>query len=73
MVFRAVDAYGNQRRYASGEVSLHVTGPAELIGDNPFAFGEYGGLGRGLAPVTAGPVRPGDGHRRAPPNSAAPG
>ena len=45
VVFRAVDAYGNQRRYASGEVRLQVTGPVELIGDNPFAFGEYGGLG----------------------------
>ena len=45
VVFRAVDAYGNQRRYASGEVRLQVTGPGELIGDNPFAFGEYGGLG----------------------------
>ena len=59
MVFRAVDAYGNQRRYASGEVRLHVTGPAELIGDNPFAFGEYGGLGavwlRSL-PGRSGPV-----------------
>ena len=59
VVFRAADAYGNQRRYASGEVSLHVTGPAELIGDNPFAFGEYGGLGavwlRSL-PGRSGPV-----------------
>ena len=45
VVFRAVDAYGNQRRYTSGEVGLHVTGPADLIGDNPFQLGEYGGLG----------------------------
>jgi beta-galactosidase len=45
VVFRAVDAYGNQRRYRIGEVRLKVTGPAELIGDNPFALGEYGGLG----------------------------
>jgi beta-galactosidase len=45
VVFRAVDAYGNQRRYSSGEVKLHVMGPAELIGDNPFPLGEYGGLG----------------------------
>ena len=59
VLFRAVDAYGNQRRYASGEVTLHVTGPAELVGDNPFAFGEYGGLGavwlRSL-PGRSGPV-----------------
>ena len=45
VVFRAVDAYGNQRRYLTGEVTLTLTGPATLIGDNPFAFGEYGGLG----------------------------
>ncbi len=45
VVFRAVDAYGNQRRYTSGEVTLHVTGPAEFIGDNPFPLAEYGGLG----------------------------
>jgi beta-galactosidase len=44
-VFRAIDAYGNQRRYASGQVELGVSGPATLIGDNPFAFGKYGGLG----------------------------
>ena len=59
VVFRAVDAYGNQRRFASGEVRLQVTGPGELIGDNPFAFGEYGGLGavwlRSL-PGRSGPV-----------------
>ena len=44
-VFRAVDAYGNQRRYQSGQVALSLSGPATLVGDNPFAFGEYGGLG----------------------------
>jgi beta-galactosidase len=44
-VFRALDAHGNQRRYASGQVTLTLSGPATLVGDNPFAFGEYGGLG----------------------------
>jgi len=44
-VFRAVDQYGNLRRYLAGEVTLTLTGPATLIGDNPFAFGDYGGLG----------------------------
>ena len=44
-VFRAVDAHGNQRRYGSGEVVLALSGPARLVGDNPFAFGHYGGLG----------------------------
>ncbi|HJY96289.1 MAG TPA: glycoside hydrolase family 2 TIM barrel-domain containing protein, partial [Streptosporangiaceae bacterium] len=44
-VFRAVDKYGNLRRYRAGEVTLTLAGPATLIGDNPFAFGAYGGLG----------------------------
>jgi beta-galactosidase len=45
VVFRAVDSYGNQRRYGSGQVTLTLSGPATLVGDNPFAFGQYGGLG----------------------------
>ncbi|MGH3254054.1 MAG: glycoside hydrolase family 2 protein [Streptosporangiaceae bacterium] len=45
VLFRAVDAYGNQRRYLAGEVTLNLSGPGILVGDNPFAFGEYGGLG----------------------------
>jgi beta-galactosidase len=45
VVFRAVDAYGNQRRYFTGEVALTLSGPGILMGDNPFAFGQYGGLG----------------------------
>jgi beta-galactosidase len=45
VVFRAIDTFGNQRRYGSGEVVLTLSGPATLVGDNPFAFGQYGGLG----------------------------
>ncbi|HLI37704.1 MAG TPA: glycoside hydrolase family 2 TIM barrel-domain containing protein [Streptosporangiaceae bacterium] len=45
VVFRALDAYGNQRRILTGAVTLTLDGPAELVGDNPFPFGEYGGLG----------------------------
>jgi beta-galactosidase len=44
-MFRAVDEYGNLRRYPAGQVTLTLAGPAALIGDNPFAFGDYGGLG----------------------------
>jgi beta-galactosidase len=63
VTFRALDAYGNQRPYVTGDVSLTLTGPAALVGDNPFAFGTYGGVGgafvrslpgrTGLATVTA--------------------
>jgi len=45
VTFRAVDEYGNQRRYVTGGVIMSLTGPALLVGDNPFPFGEYGGVG----------------------------
>jgi beta-galactosidase len=45
LTFRAVDAYGHQRPYVTGPVTLDLTGPAVLVGDNPFPFGEYGGVG----------------------------
>ncbi|HEX3813616.1 MAG TPA: glycoside hydrolase family 2 TIM barrel-domain containing protein [Mycobacteriales bacterium] len=44
-VFRAVDAYGNQRPFQTGEVALSITGPAALIGDNPFSFADIPGVG----------------------------
>ena len=45
ITFRATDAYGNHRPDVTGEVTLTLTGPATLIGQNPFAFGSYGGVG----------------------------
>jgi beta-galactosidase len=45
VVFRAVDAYGNQVRYRHGDVTLKLTGPGTLVGDSVFPFGAYGGLG----------------------------
>jgi beta-galactosidase len=45
LTFRALDAYGHQRPFVTGAVTLDLTGPATLVGDNPFAFGEYGGVG----------------------------
>jgi beta-galactosidase len=43
--FRALDAYGNQRPYVSGDVTISVSGPAAIVGENPFAFATYGGVG----------------------------
>jgi beta-galactosidase len=60
LTFRAVDAYGNQRRHVTGPVSLSLSGPATLIGDNPFDFGRYGGVGGAFVrsrPGRAGLVR----------------
>jgi beta-galactosidase len=45
VTFRAVDAYGNQRPHATGDVTLSLTGPGQLAGDNPFPLGIYGGVG----------------------------
>jgi beta-galactosidase len=45
VVFRAVDRYGRPRPYLQGDVTLSVDGPAVLLGDNPFAFGDTGAAG----------------------------
>jgi len=45
LTFRAVDAYGNQRPHVTGDVTLSLTGPGQLDGDNPFPLGIYGGIG----------------------------
>jgi beta-galactosidase len=45
ITFRATDAHGHHRRGVAGNVTLAVTGPADLIGDNPFPFGVYGPVG----------------------------
>jgi beta-galactosidase len=45
ITFRATDAYGNHRPGVTGDVTLAVTGPAVLVGTNPFPFEEFGGVG----------------------------
>lgn len=45
LVFAAVDRFGALRPFAAGAVSLEVDGPAEIVGDNPFALEESGGAG----------------------------
>jgi beta-galactosidase len=57
--FRALDAYGNQRPYVTGDVTLSLTGPATLIAENPFSFATYGGVGGAFIrsqPGTSGTV-----------------
>ncbi len=73
LTFRALDAYGHQRPHVTGHVRLSLTGPATLIGDNPFEFGGYGGVGGAFVRSEAGPgssalrpvIRPWDGTRPA--------
>ncbi len=43
VVFKIVDRYGNRLPYANQPVSLELDGPADLIGENPFAV--MGGQG----------------------------
>jgi beta-galactosidase len=45
VAFRAVDKHGKPRPYVTGDVTLSITGPAVLVGDNPFAFADAGGVG----------------------------
>jgi len=45
VVFRVVDTYGAPRPLVDGSVQLQLTGPATLIGDNPFPLGDTGGVG----------------------------
>ena len=57
VVLRVTDQFGNVQQFASGAVSLSVTGPAEIVGENP--FGIVGGMGAVWlkAKETAGTVR----------------
>lgn len=43
IVLRVTDEFGNVRPYANDPIVLALDGPADLIGDNPFAL--YGGMG----------------------------
>ena len=45
VVFRALDRYGSARPYVTGQVTLAVSGPGVLVGDNPFDFAAAGGVG----------------------------
>ena len=50
----AVDAYGNHRPDPSGDVTLALSGPADLVADNPFPLTELGGVGGGFIRPRAG-------------------
>ena len=43
VVMRVTDEYGGARPFATGAITLSLTGPGEIIGDNPFAL--FGGVG----------------------------
>ena len=45
LVFKVVDRHGADRLLGSGEVRFEMTGPGQLVGDNPFALADSGGVG----------------------------
>ncbi len=45
LVFRVADKFGANRLLAGGDVTFEVAGPGILVGDNPFALAESGGVG----------------------------
>jgi beta-galactosidase len=55
---RATDAYGNHRPGVTGDVAFSVTGPAVLVGSNPFPFGASGGVGGAFIRSIAGRTGP---------------
>ena len=57
LVLRVTDEYGNIRPFATGSVSLAITGPGEIIGENPFALVGGGGAVWIRAKESTGTVR----------------
>jgi beta-galactosidase len=45
MVFEVTDKFGAPRALAGGEVTFEITGPGIIVGDNPFALEDSGGIG----------------------------
>lgn len=45
LAFAVVDKYGAPRAFATGQVSLRIEGPGEIVGDNPFTLDDNGGAG----------------------------
>ncbi len=41
--FSVTDEYGNRKPFATGAITFDITGPGELVGENPFAL--IGGCG----------------------------
>lgn len=54
LAFRATDRFGAQRPFVEGQVSLDVTGPATIVGDNPFNLANSGGTGAVWVKTVAG-------------------
>ncbi len=45
LVFKVTDKFGTERAFAGGKVTFALTGPGIIVGDNPFALADSGGVG----------------------------
>jgi beta-galactosidase len=45
VVFKVTDKFGAPRALAGGDVAFEISGPATIVGDNPFALADSGGIG----------------------------
>jgi beta-galactosidase len=45
LAFKVVDRFGAERAYGEGTVEFQISGPGEIVGDNPFALAPTGGVG----------------------------
>lgn len=54
LAFAATDEFGAPRAFVSGAVTLHIEGPGEIVGDNPFEIGDNGGSGAVWVKAKAG-------------------
>ena len=45
VVFKVVDRFGSERLGGNGSVKFEITGPGQLVGDNPFSLADSGGVG----------------------------
>lgn len=57
VVLMVTDEYGNIRPFATGAISLSLSGPAEIVGENPFALAGGAGAVWVKAKESAGTVR----------------
>lgn len=59
LVCKVVDQFGAERAFGEGDVAFEITGPGEIVGDNPFALTPAGGVGAvwvRTAPDAAGKI-----------------
>jgi beta-galactosidase len=57
VVLAVTDEYGNVRPFATGAIQLSLTGPGEIVGENPFSLSGGAGAVWVKAEEAAGTIR----------------